>query len=74
MNINDFLGMQNEAYLKMCFEELEDFRVCGVLKDGEIRKLNNHFFNNNPTTLFTIGELVYREIAIRHFIDENRRD
>lgn len=66
-NINAFLINQDEAYLKLCFIELEDFRVQGVLVNGEIRKLNNQFFNGNPTTLFTIGELVYREISIRHF-------
>ena len=68
MNINQFLTSQDEAYLKLCFIELEDFRQNGILVDGEIRKLNNQFFNGNPTTLFTIGELVYREIAKRHFV------
>lgn len=66
-NINVFLTNQDETYLKLCFVELENFREKGVLDEGEIRKLNNQFFNGNPTTLFTIGELVYREIAIRHF-------
>lgn len=66
-NLSLFLSQQDIRYLKSCFSELEEFRVNGVLKDGEIRKLNTEYFNNNPTTLFTIGELVYREIAIRHF-------
>lgn len=67
MKINEFLSNQDEEFLRECFIELESFRENGILIEGEIRKLNNQFFNGNPTTLFTIGELVYREIAKRHF-------
>lgn len=67
MNIQEYLSIQDEEFLKNCFDELENFRKDGVLVEGKIRYLNNQYFNNNPTTLFTIGELVYREIAIRYF-------
>lgn len=67
MNIQEYLSNQDEEFLKNCFDELENFRKDGVLVEGKIRDLNNQYFNNNPTTLFTIGELVYREIAIRYF-------
>lgn len=67
MNIANYLTEQNEEFLKSCFYELEAFRIDGVLAQGIVRELNARFFNNNPTTLFTIGEMIYREIAIRHF-------
>ena len=67
MNIDDFLSKQDEVFLKKCFDELEDFRKTGVLIDGEVRKLNATFFKSNVSTLFSIGELIYREIAKRHF-------
>lgn len=69
VKIKEFLSNQDESYLKKCFIEVEDFRKNGTPIEGEIQKLNNQFFNNNPTTLFIIGELIYREIAVRHFGD-----
>ena len=67
MNLSEFLSEQNDEFLKTCFDELEAFRLDGVLIHGKVRELNGKFFNNNPTTLFTISEMIYREIAIRHF-------
>ena len=65
--IQTHLQEQSVEYLKECFDELEDFRLNGVLKNGEIRKLNDSFFSSNPTSLFMIGEIVYREISVRFF-------
>lgn len=67
MNFEKFLGEQKDEFLQSCFNEIEDFRINGVLTQGKVRELNKEFFNDSPRTIFTISQMVYREIAIRHF-------
>lgn len=67
MNLAEYLAQQPMSYLTTCFHELENFRAKGILVDGEIRRINKDFFNNNPTTLYTtVSESIYREISVRY--------
>lgn len=73
-NINEHLENQSEEFLKVCFDELEEFRKTGVLSEGEVKKLNKKFFQSNATSLFIIGELIYREISVRHFTKKTKEN
>lgn len=55
MNIEEFLRGQSVGYLIECYHELEDWR--------KTREIHNQF-NNSPTQLYMISELVYRQLAI----------
>lgn len=69
--VSQFLENQTDEFLKVCFDELEAFRTSGILpNESEVRKLNEQFFNNNPSTLFSLGESIYREIAKRYFANK----
>lgn len=67
MKLKEELQNVSEEFLKECFDELEDFASEGILVQGKIRELNAKHYDNSPTMLHTIGQLVYREIALRHF-------
>ncbi|WP_263117601.1 hypothetical protein [Bacillus subtilis] len=62
--IEKFLEEQSFEYLKDCVGELEDWRLTGTLKQGNIRGLHEKF-NSNITQLHMVGEKVYREVALR---------
>ncbi|QRV11403.1 hypothetical protein JR311_19675 (plasmid) [Bacillus velezensis] len=56
---------QKFDYLRDCVKELEDFSKTGILTDGKIRSLQQSF-NLNITQLHTMGQYVYRELALRY--------
>ncbi|MCY0092187.1 MULTISPECIES: hypothetical protein [Bacillus amyloliquefaciens group] len=56
---------QKFDYLRDCVKELEDFSKTGILAEGKIRGLQKSF-NLNITQLHTMGQYVYRELALRY--------
>ncbi|MCY7947960.1 hypothetical protein MOC03_16975 [Bacillus atrophaeus] len=63
--LDQHLKEQTFDYLRDCVKELEDFSKTGTLVEGKIRGLQKSF-SLNITQLHTMGQYVYRELALRY--------
>ncbi|MCY8228813.1 hypothetical protein MOC30_14580 [Bacillus spizizenii] len=63
--LDQHLKEQTFDYLRDCVKELEDFSKTGRLVEGKIRSLQKSF-SLNITQLHTMGQYVYRELALRY--------
>lgn len=63
--LDQHLKEQTFDYLRDCVKELENFSKSGTLTDGKIRSLQKSF-SLNITQLHTMGQYVYRELALRY--------
>ena len=63
--LDQHLKEQTFDYLRGCVKELENFSKSGTLTDGKIRSLQKSF-SLNITQLHTMGQYVYRELALRY--------